>query len=157
VLILNGVAPRQIPICLCLFICQLSIVNLSICLFVSWHWTYSKGLPKQQPKGILQYERIGTLDSNVSGVERSHPEQCSFETHWRLGFQSISLWLAPGSKIPIMSVLYTQCSLPDSKLESGEEQGPSKWDPVFWTEVKTSTIHRSIKEIFFNPIAVLSY
>jgi hypothetical protein len=27
----------------------------------------------------------------VSGAERSHPEQCGFYTHWRLGFQSIVL------------------------------------------------------------------
>jgi hypothetical protein len=44
-------------------------------------------LPKQQPKGILQNDRIGALASNVSGAERSHPEQCGFDTHWRLEFQ----------------------------------------------------------------------
>jgi hypothetical protein len=26
-------------------------------------------------------------DSNVSGAERSYPEQCGFYTHWRPGFQ----------------------------------------------------------------------
>jgi hypothetical protein len=31
----------------------------------------------------------------VSGAERSHPEQCGFDTYWRLAFQSIVLWLAP--------------------------------------------------------------
>jgi hypothetical protein len=31
----------------------------------------------------------------LSGAERLHPEQCGFDTRWRLGFQSISLWLAP--------------------------------------------------------------
>jgi hypothetical protein len=60
--------------------------------------TNSKGLPKQQQMGILQYERIGAPDSNVSSAERSHPEQCGFDTHWRLGFQSVVLWLV--TRIP---------------------------------------------------------
>jgi hypothetical protein len=51
----------------------------------------SKGLPKQQIIGIFQYARIGAPDSNVSGAERSHPEQCGFDTNWRLGFQLIIL------------------------------------------------------------------
>jgi hypothetical protein len=38
------------------------------------------GLAKQQPIGILQYEKIGGPDSNVSFTERSHPEQCGFDT-----------------------------------------------------------------------------
>jgi hypothetical protein len=52
---------------------------------------YRKDLLKQQPIGILQNERIGIPDSDVSGAERSHPEQCGFDTHWCLGFQSIVL------------------------------------------------------------------
>jgi hypothetical protein len=31
---------------------------------------------------------------------------------------------------PVLSVLYTQGSLQDSKLVSVEEQGPSKWELV---------------------------
>jgi hypothetical protein len=34
-------------------------------MLISWHWTYSKGLPKQQTIGILQYERIGAPDIKV--------------------------------------------------------------------------------------------
>jgi hypothetical protein len=52
-------------------------------------------LPKQQLIGILQYERIGSPDSNMSGAECFDPEQCGFDTNWCLGFQSIILWLAP--------------------------------------------------------------
>jgi hypothetical protein len=37
----------------------------------------------------------------------------------------------PDSNIPTMSAPYTQCSLPDSNLESGEEQGLSKLELVF--------------------------
>jgi hypothetical protein len=110
-------------------------------MLIIWHWTNSKGLPKQQQMGILQYERIGTPDSNVSGAERSHPEQCGYDTHWRLKFDQSSYdWL---SGFQISSILNTQRSLPDSKLEYGEKQGPSKWDPVLWSEVKTSATHRN--------------
>jgi hypothetical protein len=31
----------------------------------------------------------------LSSAERSHPEQCGFDTRWHLKFQSIFLWLAP--------------------------------------------------------------
>jgi hypothetical protein len=46
-------------------------------------------------------------------------------------------------RYPTMGVLNTQRSLPDSKLEFGEEQGPSKGDQVLRSEIKTSTIHRN--------------
>jgi hypothetical protein len=39
------------------------------------------------------------------------------------GFQRVG---AHDTRYAVMSPLYTQSSLPDSNLESGEEQGPSK-------------------------------
>jgi hypothetical protein len=43
-------------------------------------------------------------------------------------------------------------------LESGEEQGPSKSDPVLLSEIKTSTIHRNLRadQKFLKAVAVLS-
>jgi hypothetical protein len=64
---------------------------------------------------------------------------------------------APDSKIETLSVLYTYCSSPDSKLESGEEQGLSKLEPVLLSEIKTlkftgikGTVSRDIRpSVFF--------
>jgi hypothetical protein len=33
--------------------------------------------------------------------------------------------------------VYAQHSSPDSNLASGEEQGPSKWEPFLLSEIKT--------------------
>jgi hypothetical protein len=48
------------------------------------------------------------------------------------GFQWVG---AQDSRYLTPSAMNAQRSLPDSKLESGEEQGPSKWDPVVWSDI----------------------
>jgi molybdopterin-binding protein len=88
--------------------------------------TFSKGLPKQQPIGILQYERIGAPDSNVS-VLSARNQNNAVLTHIGVADSNNHLMIGtPDSRYLTMSVLNTQRSLPDFKLESGEEQGPSK-------------------------------
>jgi hypothetical protein len=43
-----------------------SSLDSNLFMLTSGHWTNSKGPPKQQPIEILQCERIGAPDSNVS-------------------------------------------------------------------------------------------
>jgi hypothetical protein len=82
------------------------------------------GSSEQQPIEIVQCERIGVPDANVSdtpipalktpvsvGYERSGDQ--------RVGAQDTRYRYA------VMSGLYTQSSLSDSNMASGEEQGPS--------------------------------
>jgi hypothetical protein len=57
-----------------------------------------------------------------------------------------------------MSALYTQSSLPDSNLASGEEQGPSRCEWVLLSKIKTlkiTGIKGPIRKIL-KPAAVLS-
>jgi hypothetical protein len=49
----------------------------------------------------------------------------------------------PESGNAVMTVLYTQHSSPDSNLESGDEQDPSKCEPDLFSEIKTLKVYRN--------------
>jgi hypothetical protein len=75
-----------------------------------------------------------------SGAERWHPQQCGWDTHWCSRFQSFVL------RLPLRIPRYRQyCCLPDSKLEYGVEQCPSKWELVLLRKISTLKIHRNLR------------
>jgi hypothetical protein len=76
----------------------------------------------QQPIEIVQCERIGAPDSNVSDTPIPALWTSAVAGYERSGFQCVG---APDSRCLTLSGLYTQSSLPDSNLVSGKEQGPS--------------------------------
>jgi hypothetical protein len=53
----------------------------------------------------------------------------------------------PDSKNPTMSILYTYCSSPYSKLQSGGEQVLSKWEPVLLSKILTLKNHKTSTSI----------
>jgi hypothetical protein len=87
-------------------------------------------------------------------------QNSAVETPLELRIPNIHLTIgAPHSKIPTMSVLYTLRSSPDSKLETGEEQGASKWEPVLLSKILTLKKSQELKgrsEKFKKHVAVLS-
>jgi hypothetical protein len=85
-------------------------------MLISWHWTNSIDRSEQQPIETIQCERIGGPDANPRTL---NPPAAA--GHERSGYQRVG---AQDTRYAVMSALYTQSSLPDSKLVSEEEQGP---------------------------------
>jgi hypothetical protein len=48
---------------------------------------------------------------------------------------------AQDARYPAMSLLYTQYSLQDTKMASGMEQGPTSWEVVLLSNMKTLKDH----------------
>jgi hypothetical protein len=59
-----------------------------------------------------------------SGAERSQPEQCGWNNHWRSGFQTFILGFAPW--IPNYQHSDNELSINMHSAENGKQQGLSK-------------------------------